>query len=106
MTSTPRIVGIRKVLPNSREANRGTLAVLTIEDGPWLVAGFDLALDEFGRPFLRPPRCNSSDARVVLRSFPGRADLLAEALRLHSQFAAPPVAKAFPTKDTFDDDPT
>ncbi|WP_161993806.1 hypothetical protein [Muricoccus nepalensis] len=101
--TTPTIVAIRKVAPNSREASRGTLAVFTLEDGPWLISGFEVALDEFGRPFLRPPRCSSSEARIILRSFPGRAEMLAEAMRLYGLLAVPPVAKAFPIRSTFRD---
>ena len=99
--TAPRIVAVRRVSPHSSEGQRDILAVLTVEDGPWIVAGFMLMTGHNGKPYLRPPRCMGADARVTLRNFPGRDALLAEALRLTAQFAEPPVATASDSTETF-----
>ncbi|MFC7552641.1 hypothetical protein ACFQU7_10820 [Pseudoroseomonas wenyumeiae] len=52
--TAPAIVAIRKVERNSRDGRNNIQAILTIQDGPWVVSGFALMVDAVGRHYLRP----------------------------------------------------
>jgi hypothetical protein len=100
----PAIVGFRLVWPLPAAGTDGTLAVLTVEHGPWLVSGLRLAVKSTGHLYLKPPYVKNEGDRITIRSSPEREALLAEAkalLRgfLEARAAAPPLATAPETSE-------
>ena len=80
------IVAFRVVSPLPKPGYAGTLAVLTIEHGPWIIAGVRLCIEAGGRVFFRPPKARATEDRVVLRGGPERDALLVQARRMMTGF--------------------
>lgn len=90
--SAPSIVAFRVVSPIPKPGYAGTLAVLTIEHGPWIIAGVRLCIEAGGRLFFRPPKMKAFEDRIVLRGSPERDALLVQARGMMVGFLGPLMA--------------
>lgn len=96
--TAPAIMAFRLVTPLPPPGVDGCVAILTVEDGPWLVAGFRLHRDPSGRFYMKPPRVKLPCDRVVFRASPQRDAILEQAKIMARGFlaanAASPLATA------------
>ena len=109
MTTGPNIVAF-KLTGAEPGAGEGwsTLATMTVEHGPFLIAGVRLVRREDGRLYLHPPRMKARTERIAILPSPERSALLGEATNMLRAFtkarsAELPVATA-PQQESHDDE--
>ena len=98
LSNLPSIVAFR-LADCPRDISEGVSATMTIEHGPWVLAGMRLCQNPRGLFFLKPPRTRNSSDRLVLRSGPERDLILSKAIATllalePHRTAAPPLATA------------
>ena len=92
--AAPQILAFRLVMPPPDPSVGGCIAVMTIEDGPWLVAGMRLHIDHRGKLYLKPPKLRSIEDRIVFRTGQQRDAILAQAKIMAKGFLSALTAEA------------
>ena len=105
MNNNPAIIAFRLVNPLPQPGYEGTLAILTVEHGPWIIGGLRLCMQRDGALFLRPPKMKVLDDRVVMRSGADRDALLEDASTMVRGFLSARLA-ALPLAPSPESEPT
>ena len=83
----PAIVAFRLNTAPAEPAEYTTLATMTVEHGPWIIAGLRLVRRADGTMFLHPPKVKTKPDRVAIRSGPERDAILREATEMLRAFS-------------------
>lgn len=82
----PAIVAFRLNTAPAEPTEYATLATMTVEHGPWIIAGLRLVRRADGAMFLHPPKMKTKPDRVAMRSGQERDALIREATEMLHAF--------------------